>query len=122
MIDNMEYLHHMLLFAFRSGWHRTDVRKVHAPFDARFGSFFWLQQRRGWTQDAMRVIEDFPDRAGGTRSGNACLTEAWIVVQVIQDRNRSWDSSQLLWRMVSDLEDLVHDVLRPDRWRSLTRA
>jgi hypothetical protein len=80
MIDNVEDLDHMLLFAFWIGGNTTDIMEIHAPFHARFGSFFRFMLVRFGTQDAMITIQDFPNRARGTWQNDACLCKVLILL------------------------------------------
>src|SRR5574342_1084441 len=112
----------MLLLAFWIGWNTTDIMEIHAPFHARFRSFFRFMLSRCGAEDAMIPIQDFPDRACGTRQNDTCLCEIGLLLQVIQDGEGTGGSSQLLRWMVSDLQDPIHNLRGYLRWRVFPSA
>jgi hypothetical protein len=59
--------------------------------------------------NTMMCGENLPNRAGGAGQFTSSFLERWVFVQIIQDRERSRGTSQLLRRVVTNFKDFLDD-------------
>jgi hypothetical protein len=98
----------MLLLAFRLSRDGTDVMKIHAPFHPRGGSLLWFGNGRQGARDFMVFIKNLPHRTRGTRQFRTLIDQRLFFAQVIHNRQGTRHTPQWLWRVIANIENLVH--------------
>jgi hypothetical protein len=85
-VDDVERLHHMLLFALQIGRNGRGVLKIELPMLHGLGPLLRVAQHRQLMEDASMLTQDPVDGTRRTGQAHPRLLETLIARQIVQDR------------------------------------
>lgn len=89
-------------------WNRRGILEIHLDFFERFAGIQRLRLAAMLSLDAIVGPQNLPDRACGARQVRSLGKALGMAGQVVEQRFGSWYPVQVLWRLVSQVEDTLH--------------
>jgi len=115
LIDDVEGLDHMLLFALRVGWNSRGILKVKLPMLHRLGTLDGVGCMRLTSNDTSVLSQEPMNGARRTWQAESGLLEVLIARQIVQDGLGTRCPASPFRRLVTDFQQSIHHLLLQSR-------